>query len=50
LPNAERSASRLLSLPMFAEITRDQVARVATALRNAVLESRSVAAGLGERV
>jgi dTDP-4-amino-4,6-dideoxygalactose transaminase len=48
-PNAERSASRLLSLPMFAEITRDQVARVATALRNAVLESRSVPAGFGER-
>ncbi len=49
-PNAERSASRLLSLPMFAEITRDQIARVATVLRHAVLDTRSVPVSSGERV
>lgn len=36
LPQAERSAARLLSLPMFAEMTREQVATVADALRNSV--------------
>jgi len=35
-PHAERSAARLLSLPMFPEMTRAQVGVVATELRRAV--------------
>jgi dTDP-4-amino-4,6-dideoxygalactose transaminase len=39
-PSAERAAQSILSLPMFPEITRAQVAEVARALRNA-LHARS---------
>lgn len=35
-PQAERAARSVLSLPMFPEITRDQVAQVAAALRGAL--------------
>jgi dTDP-4-amino-4,6-dideoxygalactose transaminase len=37
LPVTERAAEELLSLPMFAELKRDQVARVCSALREEVV-------------
>ena len=36
-PVAEKSASEFVSLPMFAELTREQIARVATELKAIVL-------------
>jgi dTDP-4-amino-4,6-dideoxygalactose transaminase len=35
-PSAETAARQILSLPMFPEITQDQVAQVAQALRRAL--------------
>ncbi len=37
-PNAEKSANRLLSLPMFAELTKDQMTYVAESIREFVKE------------
>jgi dTDP-4-amino-4,6-dideoxygalactose transaminase len=42
LPNTERAAARVLSLPMFPEITTEQVERVCSALRS-ILGAPSVA-------
>jgi dTDP-4-amino-4,6-dideoxygalactose transaminase len=36
-PVAEKSASEFVSLPMFAELTREQISRVGTELKAIVL-------------
>jgi dTDP-4-amino-4,6-dideoxygalactose transaminase len=38
-PNAENSAERLLSLPMFPEMTQDQITAVITAVRTAAQQA-----------
>ena len=41
-PNAARAAGRVLSLPMFVGLRKDQVARVVSALKNAEANSQGV--------
>lgn len=41
-PVAERQASRVLSLPMFPELTRNQLARVADATKDALTTQRKI--------